>query len=66
MKKIKNQLKIVAKHLDLKYDANWFNYMWISKREEILSEYIGYCPDPIYEKYGKSPSEKPVRQSGNA
>lgn len=51
---IKSQIKKIAKEFDLKYKAEWFNIMWISKRQEILTEFIGDCPDPLYNKYGKS------------
>ncbi|MAG79216.1 hypothetical protein CMI40_02470 [Candidatus Pacearchaeota archaeon] len=57
-KKIKLQIKKLAKEFDLKYNPKWFNYMWISKREEILTEYIGDCPDPIYIKYGRTINER--------
>lgn len=55
---IKNQLKKLAKDFDLKFNWKWFGYLWVSKREEILKEYAGTCPDPIYEKYGKNPKER--------
>lgn len=55
---IKSQLKKLAEDFDLKYNAEWFSHIWISTRLEILSEYIGDCPDPIYVKYGKTPNQK--------
>ena len=51
---IKSQLKKLANEFNLKWDIKWFGYLWISKREEILKEYAGACPDPIYEKYGRT------------
>lgn len=56
--KIKNQIRKLAKDFGLKYDTTWFDLMWIPTRAEILSEYIGGCPDPLYAKYGKTPSQK--------
>jgi hypothetical protein len=38
----------------LKYSSNWFKHLWISVRQHILTEYLGLCPDPIYQKYGKT------------
>lgn len=56
--KIKSQLKKLAKEFALKYNEKWFNYMWISKRENVLLEYILACPDPIYSKYGKTSQQR--------
>ena len=56
--KIKNQLKKFSKDFDLNYDSKWFSYMWISHRLHILIEYIGYCPDPVYMKYGNTPEKR--------
>lgn len=56
--KIKKQIKNIAKDFGLKYDLKWFEYMWISKRQEILIEFVGTCPDPIYNKYGKTPNQR--------
>lgn len=50
----KSQIKELAEDFDLKYNPNWFKYLWISVRHEILTEYIGTCPDPIYQKYGNT------------
>ena len=55
---IKNQLKKIAQDFGLKYNSNWFNVLWISKRHEILTEYVGICPDPIYQKYGKTAEQR--------
>jgi len=33
---INRQIKLLAKDFNLKYKSNWFNYTWISKKEEIL------------------------------
>ena len=49
---IKSQLKTLAKEFSLKYKKKWFNFMWISKRENVFLEYIMGCPDPIYSRYG--------------
>lgn len=55
---IKLQIRKLARDFDLRYQKEWFQYLWISTREEILSEYIGDCPDPIYWKYGKTKEDK--------
>ncbi len=55
---LKSQIKKIAKEFNLKYNPDWFGYMWISVRHEILTEYIGICPDPIYQKYGKTPEQR--------
>ena len=54
IQKVKFQIKKVAEEFDLKYQSNWFKHLWISVRSEILIEYLGTCPDPIYQKYGKT------------
>ncbi|MBR9701329.1 hypothetical protein GOV13_00215 [Candidatus Pacearchaeota archaeon] len=55
---IKSHIKKISKEFGLKYKTEWFGYMWISVRYEILTEYIGMCPDPIYQKYGKTPKQR--------
>ncbi len=50
-----NKLKQIAKEFDLEFNKNWFKHIWISKKENILLEYIWMCPDPVYQKYGKNP-----------
>lgn len=52
------QIKKLARDFDLKFNFKWFGYLWISKREEILKEYAGTCPDPLYEKYGRNATER--------
>lgn len=32
--------------------------MYITIRHEILTEYIGTCPDPIYQKYGRKAEQR--------
>lgn len=49
---IKIQIKKVAKDFGLKYNPKWFDYMWITKRDEIILQYIGNCLDSVYKKYG--------------
>lgn len=56
--KIKSQINNLAKEYNLNYKSEWFEFLWVSKREEILKEYTGTCPDPIYLKYGKTSSER--------
>ena len=51
---IKNQLKTISKDFNLKYNPNWFNVLWISKRHARYLEYVGMCFDPIYTKFGKT------------
>jgi hypothetical protein len=50
----KQSIKEIATAFDLKYDESWFKLMFISKKDEILLEFIGTCPDEIYMKYGKT------------
>ncbi len=49
---IKSQIKKLSKDFGLKYNPKWFNYIWISKRDEIILQYIGNCLDSVYDKYG--------------
>jgi hypothetical protein len=58
VQKAKSHIKKLAEEFDLKYDPNWFKHLWISVRHEILTEYIGNCPDPIYQKYGKNHEQR--------
>ena len=58
MKNVKSQIKKIARDFNLKFESEWFQYMWIPIKQEILTEYIGDCPDPAYKKYGKSPKER--------
>ena len=55
---IKLQIGKIAKDFGFKYNKEWFDYMWISIRHEILAEYLGDCPDPVYKKYGKNSKER--------
>jgi len=52
--KIKKELERLSKHINLKFQRKWFKVVWITKEQEILTEYLSDCRDPIYEKYGKS------------
>ena len=54
MKKEKTQLRKLAREFNLKYDKNWFDIMWISKRHARYLEYVGMCFDPIYTRFGKT------------
>ncbi|MDP2628294.1 MAG: hypothetical protein Q8P15_00155 [Nanoarchaeota archaeon] len=58
IQKAKSQIKKLAKEFDLEYNPIWFKHLWISVRHEILTEYIGTCPDPIYQKYGKTTEQR--------
>jgi len=53
-----SKLKKLAKEFDLNFNEKWFKHIWISKKENILLEYMWMCPDPLYQKYGKTPSER--------
>jgi len=55
---MKERLKQLAKAFDLKFNENWFNYIWISKEENTLLEYMWMCPDPIFVKYGETSYER--------
>lgn len=52
------KLKSLAKEFDLNFNEKWFKNIWISKRENIMLEYMWMCPDPIYKKYGTTPRER--------
>lgn len=51
---MKRKLKQLSKEFDLKYNKNWFNFIWISKSHAKYLEYFGMCFDPIYTKFGKT------------
>ena len=55
---VKKQIEKIAKDFNLKYKSEWFDFIWISIRHEILTEYIGGCWDFIYKKYGKTTKER--------
>src|SRR3989344_5511489 len=55
---VRYQIKKLAKEFDLKYNTGWFKHLWITAKSHILTEYIGDCPDPIYQKYGKNPQQR--------
>lgn len=52
----KKQIKQLAREFDLKYNLKWFDYLWITKRDEIILQYIGNCRDNIYDRYGDYPN----------
>jgi hypothetical protein len=52
------ELEKIAKRLNLNFNRDWFRYIWITKEQEILTEYLSDCRDPIYEKYGHGISER--------
>ncbi len=54
VKSIKKQIKEIARKFGLKYNKNWFSYIWVPNKVEIISEYVGNCPDPIYQKFGRT------------
>lgn len=58
IQEVKSQIEKLAKEFDLRYRSDWFKHLWISARHEILKEYIGDCPDPIYQKYGKDQKQR--------
>ena len=49
---IKTELLHLSKEFNLKYNPNWFKYILIAKEDNVLLEYLGMCPDPIYNKFG--------------
>lgn len=51
---MKEKLKELAKEFDLKFNKNWFSFIWISKRNARYLEYLGMCFDPIYSKFGRN------------
>lgn len=56
--KILKELKKVSLKINLDFDKKWFKLVWITKEQEILTEYLSDCRDPIYEKYGHKISER--------
>ena len=52
--KIKEQIEKISRDFDLKYNLNWFNLLWISKRQARYLEYLGMCFDPIYTRFGNT------------
>lgn len=57
-KMIKTKLKKLAKEFDLSFNENWFKHILISKKENILLEYMWMCPDPIFMRYGRTPFDR--------
>ncbi len=55
---MKERLNFLAKEFELKFDSSWFRYIWISKKENTILEYMWMCPDPIFEKYGSNCYER--------
>jgi hypothetical protein len=55
---ILEELKKFSLKTRLNFDKEWFKLAWITKEQEILTEYISDCRDPIYEKYGHTVSER--------
>ncbi len=55
---MKFKLRRLAREFNLRFSETWFKLIWISKRENILLEYMWMCPDPIYIKYGKTSYER--------
>jgi hypothetical protein len=53
-----SKLKKLAKEFDLNFNKKWFKHIWISKKENIMLEFMWMCPDPIYKKYGATPLER--------
>ena len=60
---IKRKLKEVAKEFDLKFDSkNKFTYLVLSKRQMIIRNFLGGCPDPIYIRHGNKVSkDRPLK-----
>jgi hypothetical protein len=48
------RLKKLAKDFNLNFNKEWFKFVWVTKEQEILTEYLSDCRDPAYEKYGHS------------
>ncbi len=55
---ILHELETISKRLNLNFNKAWFRYVWITKEQEIFTEYLSDCRDPIYEKYGHEISER--------
>ncbi len=48
------KLKRLAKEFNLKYNSQWFNFILVPRRQLVLNNFIIGCPDPSYNKFGKS------------
>lgn len=56
--KVLDELKKVSQKIKLDFNKEWFKLVWITKEQEILTEYLGGCPESVYEKYGHKISER--------
>ena len=54
LRKIKRRIEKITKKFDLKYDEKIFKVVFLPRKELYLINYLCMCPDPIFEKYGKS------------
>lgn len=54
----KKQIKTLSEEFNLKFNPEWFKMIWIPRTIAVLTEYLGDCPDPTYNKYGKYPKER--------
>ncbi len=57
-KQIKSHIKKLAKEFNLEFEEKWFDYLVISKNENEIIKYLLGCPDPIYDRFGKTSKEK--------
>jgi hypothetical protein len=55
---IKFQLQNLANKIGFEFQNNWFNVIWIEKKEEIFIEFLSDCQYPIYKKYGSTLGER--------
>jgi hypothetical protein len=51
---IRKELFKLSKDVGLNFSQNLFKMIWITKEQEILTEYLSDCKDKVYEKYGKN------------
>ncbi len=51
--KLMKSIKKLAKNFDLKYNPKAFSYIILTKEDIVLRNFLGGCPEPDYNKFGK-------------
>ncbi len=63
MNKELSKISKLARDFDLKFNRNWFDYAWVSKKEHVLISYVLMCPYSNYSKYGDSLEKRTAKIS---
>lgn len=58
MSKIIENIQTISERLNLDFDKKWFDFVWVTKEQEVLTVYLSDCRDEVYEKYGHEISER--------